>query len=76
MLIEYPDLGNCVSDLPNYSFIPGNITDVPMIDKLFEHEIRIVVDFAAESRVYQSILETHIFVKTNSKGTHVLLGTT
>jgi dTDP-glucose 4,6-dehydratase len=59
----------------NYSFVKGDIADAPLMEKVFEQGIDIVVNFAAESHVDRSILDPQIFVKTNILGTQVLLDT-
>jgi len=59
---------------PNYSFIHGDITDVPFIEKLFEeHEIDGVIHLAAESHVDRSIADPMAFISTNIVGTVNLL---
>ena len=63
-----------VEDKPNYHFVKGDIADEPFIMNLFEKEqFDIVVNFAAESHVDQSITDPGIFVQTNVMGTRVLL---
>jgi len=61
-----------VSDLPNYIFVEGNITDRELVDRLMA-SCDIVVHFAAESHVDRSILNPDTFIQTNIIGTHVLL---
>lgn len=66
-----------LKDLPDPSrhvFIPGDITDQEMVDRIFaEYEIDTVVHFAAETHVDRSILDPGAFVKTNVIGTFTLL---
>jgi len=63
-----------VENKPNYTFIKGDIADAAKVDEIFrEHEIDVVVNFAAESHVDRSILDPGIFVQTNVMGTQVLL---
>ena len=58
----------------NYKFIHGDIADQEFIFKLFENEkFDIVINFAAESHVDNSILNPQIFTITNILGTQVLL---
>jgi dTDP-glucose 4,6-dehydratase len=61
-----------VEELPNYSFIKGNILDPKSVSEAMKG-IDTVVHFAAESHVDRSILEPYQFVQTNIVGTHVLL---
>ena len=58
----------------NYKFIKGNITDSNFIDDLFKKEkFDVVINFAAESHVDNSIKNPHIFLNTNIIGVQVLL---
>ncbi|MCC3869504.1 dTDP-glucose 4,6-dehydratase [Terrisporobacter mayombei] len=58
----------------NYEFIRGDISDREFILKLFEKEkFEMVVNFAAESHVDNSISYPSIFMQTNIVGTQVLL---
>lgn len=61
-----------IEQLPNYSFIHGDITDTNSVD-LAMSGVDTVVHFAAESHVDRSILDPLRFVKTNVLGTAVLL---
>jgi dTDP-glucose 4,6-dehydratase len=56
----------------NFEFIPGDICDPRIIGKLIQ-EVDAVINFAAESHVDRSILNSGPFVKTNILGTQVLL---
>lgn len=58
---------------PNYRFVKADITDARAMDHLFNEEVDVVINFAAESHVDRSILEPEIFVKSNVLGTQVLL---
>lgn len=59
---------------PNFKFIKGDITDRPMVYRLFDNEqFDIVVNFAAESHVDRSIDTPELFLHTNIIGTSVLL---
>ena len=63
-----------IEDNKNYRFIHGDIADQEFIFKLFENEkFDIVINFEAESHVYNSILNPQIFTITNILGTQVLL---
>ena len=58
----------------NFKFIHGDITDRDLVNKLFEDEkIDVVVNFAAESHVDNSIKNPGIFLTTNILGTQVLM---
>ncbi len=58
----------------NYKFVKGDITDRELIDKLFEEEkFDVVINFAAESHVDNSIKNPSIFLTTNILGTQTLL---
>ncbi|HRI17688.1 MAG TPA: dTDP-glucose 4,6-dehydratase [Burkholderiaceae bacterium] len=55
-------------------FVQGDITDRPLLDRLFaQHRPRAVVHFAAESHVDRSIHGPAAFVRTNVEGTFTLL---
>ncbi|AEM74862.1 dTDP-glucose 4,6-dehydratase [Caldicellulosiruptor acetigenus] len=57
-----------------FVFIKGDITNRELIEHIFEeYEIDVVVNFAAESHVDRSIIDPHIFIKTNVLGTQTLL---
>lgn len=63
-----------VSHLEKYKFIHGDIRDKDLLKNIFlEHNIDIVVNFAAESHVDRSITEPEIFISTNIMGTQTLL---
>ncbi|NLI92067.1 MAG: dTDP-glucose 4,6-dehydratase [Peptococcaceae bacterium] len=60
----------------NYHFIKGDIGNRSLLNTVFqEFEIRVVVNFAAESHVDRSIEDPEIFGKTNIMGTLALLDT-
>lgn len=61
-----------VKDLPNYLFFRGDICDASVVDKLVK-ECDVVVHFAAESHVDNSISDPSLFVRTNVLGTQTLL---
>lgn len=63
-----------IENHPNYTFVKGDICDRELVDDIFrEHEISVVINFAAESHVDRSIDNPDIFVQTNVMGTQVLL---
>jgi len=63
-----------VENHDNYTFIRGDITDVPFIEKLFkEYKIDGVIHLAAESHVDRSIADPMAFISTNIVGTVNLL---
>lgn len=67
---------NVVASHPAYHFIHGDICDEPLVRKIFEnHDIKYVVNFAAESHVDRSIQNADVFLKTNIMGTFNLLKT-
>lgn len=75
--LTYAGNYNNVRDLEkedNYKFIKGDITDREFIYRLFEEEkFDVVVNFAAESHVDNSIKNPGVFLSTNILGTGVLL---
>ena len=75
--LTYAGNYNNIKDLEsfdNFKFIKGDITDREFIDKLFNDEkFDIVINFAAESHVDNSIKNPEIFLTTNIIGTSVLL---
>ena len=61
-----------VKDNPNYTFVHGNICNHDLVRELIK-ESDLVVNFAAESHVDNSIKHPEIFVETNVQGTLNLL---
>ena len=58
----------------NFKFVHGDITDKEFVDKLFNDEkFDVVINFAAESHVDNSIKNPSIFLTTNIIGTQVLM---
>lgn len=58
----------------NFKFVKGDITDKEFVDELFSREqFDVVVNFAAESHVDNSIKNPNIFLITNIIGTQVLM---
>jgi dTDP-glucose 4,6-dehydratase len=63
-----------VANNPRYKFVHGDIADSAQVDQLFEaHAFDAVVNFAAETHVDRSILDSAPFVRTNIEGTRCLL---
>lgn len=59
---------------PAYKFVRGDIADPAAVGKLFaEHSFDFVVNFAAESHVDRSIMDSSPFIRTNIAGTQNLL---
>jgi dTDP-glucose 4,6-dehydratase len=57
-----------------FRFIKGNICDLVLVESLLaEHDIDMLVHFAAESHVDRSISGPDAFIQTNVVGTHTLL---
>ena len=75
--LTYAGNYNNIKDLEgrdNYKFVHGDITDRDFIDKLFnEEKFDVVINFAAESHVDNSIKNPGIFLTTNIIGTQVLM---
>jgi len=61
-----------VSDLENYEFIKGNITDADTVDTIVKRT-DLIIHFAAESHVDRSIISPKAFIETNVLGTFTLL---
>ena len=61
-----------VEDLPNYTFVKGDIQDAKLVNKIMA-DVDVVVHFAAESHVDRSIKNPQLFLETNVLGTQVLL---
>ncbi|OGI27260.1 MAG: dTDP-glucose 4,6-dehydratase [Candidatus Moranbacteria bacterium RIFOXYB1_FULL_43_19] len=57
---------------PNYQFVKRDIADKDLVNDLVK-DIDIIVNFAAESHVDRSILDSAAFIHTNVVGTHNLL---
>jgi dTDP-glucose 4,6-dehydratase len=63
-----------VANDSRYAFVKGDIADSAHVDQLFEkHAFDAVVNFAAETHVDRSILDSAPFVRTNIEGTRCLL---
>jgi dTDP-glucose 4,6-dehydratase len=63
-----------LQDNPRHIFCKGDISDATLLDILLrQHPLDAVINFAAESHVDRSILDSGPFVQTNIVGTQVLL---
>ncbi|WP_425148365.1 dTDP-glucose 4,6-dehydratase [Deinococcus sp.] len=61
-------------DHPNLTLVVGDIGDLETVRRACqENHIDLIVNFAAETHVDQSILGPLVFTDTNVRGTHVLL---
>ena len=67
------NLADVASD-PRYVFEHGDICDRECVDRVLkDHKPDLVVNFAAESHVDRSILDSGPFVRTNIVGTQILM---
>ncbi len=67
------NLADVASD-PRYVFEHGDICDREFVDRVLkDHQPDLVVNFAAESHVDRSILDSGPFVRTNIVGTQILM---
>ena len=75
--LTYAGNYNNIKDLEgkdNYKFVKGDITDKDFVEKLFDNEkFDIVINFAAESHVDNSIKNPRLFLMTNIIGTQTLM---
>lgn len=63
-----------VIENPNFRFVKLDICDTEGVNKLFDEELPdIIVNFAAESHVDRSLIDSEPFFRTNVKGVKVLL---
>jgi dTDP-glucose 4,6-dehydratase len=63
-----------VAGSPRFRFVRGDIADSTQVEQLFEEQrFDAVVNFAAETHVDRSILDSRPFVQTNVEGTRCLL---
>lgn len=59
---------------PRYQFVKADVSNTQEVMDVFEnHRPELVINFAAESHVDRSILDSAAFVRTNVLGTQVLL---
>ncbi len=56
-----------------YRFVKGDIASADQVESAIEPDTDAVVNFAAETHVDRSILDSSAFVQTNIRGTQVLL---
>jgi len=61
-----------LNDNPNYTFAQGDICNAQLVNSLMPG-VELIVNFAAESHVDRSILDSTDFIRTNVEGTRVLL---
>ncbi|MBU1870957.1 dTDP-glucose 4,6-dehydratase [Patescibacteria group bacterium] len=61
-----------IENNPNYKFVKGDICDVVLVNDLVK-DIDLIVNFAAETHVDRSIINSQDFIRTNVEGTRVLL---
>ena len=75
--LTYAGNYNNIKDLENkdnFKFVKGDITDTAFIDELFKEEkFDVVINFAAESHVDNSIKNPRLFLNTNIIGTQTLM---
>lgn len=63
-----------IENHPNYIFVEGDICDRILVEQLFKkHDIKGVINFAAESHVDNSITKPDTFIRTNVFGTFNLI---
>jgi len=66
-----------LEDNPRYSFVRGDICDMPLVDRVVQEEgINTILNFAAETHVDRSIFEPGSFIQTDIYGTYILLEAT
>ena len=71
-LLTYAGVRENVPD--DVAFVEGDIADLDLAERtLSEHEIDVVVNFAAESHNSLAVLEPGLFARTNVVGTQLLL---
>jgi dTDP-glucose 4,6-dehydratase len=63
-----------VAEDPRYRFVRGDIADPKKVAQVFqEHPVDAVVNFAAETHVDRSIVDSAPFIRSNIEGTRCLL---
>jgi dTDP-glucose 4,6-dehydratase len=68
---------NLIANESQYRFVRGDIADSFLVQQLFETEsLDWIVNFAAETHVDRSLLDSAPFVRTNIEGVRVLLEAT
>lgn len=66
------NLKHCESN-HRYQFVKGDIANREVVGEILKRGFNVIVNFAAESHVDRSILDSSPFIETNIKGTQVLL---
>lgn len=61
-----------IKNSPHYQFIKGDIANQQLVNNLTK-DCDIIINFAAESHVDRSIMDSAAFIRTNIVGTHSLL---
>ena len=61
-----------IENNPNYKFVKGDICDRQLVNDLGK-SINLIVNFAAETHVDRSVMDSQDFIKTNIEGTMNLL---
>ncbi len=61
-----------VSKMSNYTFVRGDIADKNIVNKVAK-DVDLIINFAAETHVDNSISNQSPFLRSNIMGTHVLL---
>jgi dTDP-glucose 4,6-dehydratase len=62
-----------IAQHPRYRFVRGDITDRTAVEGAVRGGVDAIINFAAESHVDRSIMDSAPFVRTNVQGTQVLL---
>jgi dTDP-glucose 4,6-dehydratase len=62
-----------LADNPRYRFVPGDIADPAAVERVVREGLGGIINFAAESHVDRSILDSGPFIRTNIVGTQILL---
>jgi dTDP-glucose 4,6-dehydratase len=62
-----------IAQQPRYRFVRGDITDRTAVESAVRLGVDAIINFAAESHVDRSIMDSAPFVRTNVQGTQVLL---
>ena len=71
---NYNNIKELVETKKNFKFVHGDIRDKEFVDRLFDEEnFDVVINFAAESHVDNSIKNPNLFADTNVLGTMTLM---
>ncbi len=62
-----------IKNTPRHRFIKGDIVDRELVSNLLNEGFDVIINFAAESHVDRSIMDSSPFIEANVKGTQVLL---